>query len=135
MTNDTNDSHGDDDAVGHGHPPKHSRFKKGQSGNPSGRRKLVRNIASDIEEELREFITLRENGQERRVSKQRAFVKSLVAAAIKGDVRAINAVVSLSRATTGPPQTAIDPDELEEDLHILKEYVEREHRRKEVDKS
>lgn len=30
-------SRSDDDAVGHGRPPKASQFKKGQSGNPGGR--------------------------------------------------------------------------------------------------
>lgn len=117
------------DEVGYRRPPRHSQFKPGQSGNPKGRRKHIRNIANDIDEELREPITIRENGRERKISKQRAFVKSLVAAAIKGDVRAINAVVNYSRTLVGVPQENLD--ESVEDLHILKSYVEREVRRRE----
>lgn len=33
-------------AVGKRKPPQHSRFKKGQSGNPSGRRKGTKNLAT-----------------------------------------------------------------------------------------
>ena len=30
------DNHGDNDKVGYKRPPKHTQFKKGQSGNPGG---------------------------------------------------------------------------------------------------
>ncbi|HEV3500148.1 MAG TPA: DUF5681 domain-containing protein [Bradyrhizobium sp.] len=32
---------GDDETVGYGRPPKHTRFKPGQSGNPGGRKPVV----------------------------------------------------------------------------------------------
>src|SRR6202022_3261656 len=38
------DSAGDEYDVGYGKPPKHTRFRAGQSGNPAGRRKGVRNL-------------------------------------------------------------------------------------------
>ena len=31
--------------VGYGRPPQHTQFRPGQSGNPAGRRKGVRNLA------------------------------------------------------------------------------------------
>ena len=86
-----------DDDVGYKRPPKHTRFQPGQSGNVAGRPKNVRNFKADLMEELREMIVIRENGRERKISKQRAFIKALVAAAIKSDVRAINAVVACTR--------------------------------------
>ena len=69
--------------VGYKHPPAHAQFQPGRSGNPHGRRKNVRNFKTDLIEELREQIPIRENGRERKISKQRAFIKALVAAAIK----------------------------------------------------
>ena len=34
--------------VGYGQPPTHSQFRPGQSGNPAGRRKGVRNLKTDV---------------------------------------------------------------------------------------
>ena len=48
----------------------------------------------DLSAELREKLTLIENGTERRVTKQRAFAKTLIAAAIKKDIRAVNALLA-----------------------------------------
>jgi len=91
----------EDDAVGYKRPPRHSQFMPGRSGNPHGRRKNVQNFKTDLLDELREQIPIRENGRERRISKQRAFIKALVAAAIKGDMRATNALVSFCTRSLG----------------------------------
>ena len=42
----------DDDKVGYCKPPKHSRFKPGQSGNPLGRPRKNRSIETMIKREL-----------------------------------------------------------------------------------
>jgi hypothetical protein len=83
------------DAVGYARPPHKSRFKKGKSGNPAGRPKGTRNLASELKRELANLVTVRENGESRRVSKRVAILKSLVAKALAGDVKAIRAVVEL----------------------------------------
>jgi hypothetical protein len=70
-------------AVGYRKPPKATRFKPGQSGNPKGRPKGSPNLASDLSAELGEEITVREGGQARHISKQRALIKSLMAKALK----------------------------------------------------
>ena len=40
--------------VGYGNPPQHTRFKKGQSGNPRGRPKGTLNLATVLARTLRE---------------------------------------------------------------------------------
>ena len=90
-----NDREGNNDPAGYKRPPRRTQFQPGQSGNPRGRRKNVRNFTTDLLDELREQISVRENGRERRISKQRAFIKALVASAIKGDMRATSALVAL----------------------------------------
>ena len=94
--------------VGYGSPPAHTRFKPGQSGNPRGRPKGTKNLKSDLLEELGERITLREGGQEVRVSKQRALIKSQVARALKGDSRAAGKLFDLYLRVVGLEAEAAD---------------------------
>jgi hypothetical protein len=46
--------------VGYGKPPVHTRFKKGQSGNPNGRHKGSKNFSTTLEETLQEKVVIRE---------------------------------------------------------------------------
>ncbi len=85
----------DDYKVGYKKPPPQTRFRKGRSGNPKGRPKATKNLKTDLMEELRERILLREGTTQKRVSKQRALVKSLTAKAIKGDTRAASAILGM----------------------------------------
>jgi hypothetical protein len=82
--------------VGYGRPPVHSRFKKGQSGNPSGRKKRVRPLKSDFGDELSAVVQVVENGRPRRFTKQQLVIKALVTKAAKGDNVAIRGVIDLA---------------------------------------
>jgi hypothetical protein len=120
----------DDDRVGYRHPPKASRFKPGQSGNPRGRPRHARNLKMEFLDELGEIIRVREGDREMKISKQRAFVKALVAAAIKGDMRAANALVSFcTRAFADENAESLKGPAIE-DLEILEEFVGREVRKR-----
>jgi hypothetical protein len=81
--------------VGYGRPPKAKQFKPGKSGNPKGRPKGSLNLVNDLAAELSEQIAVREGGRTRRISKQRALIKSLLAKGIQGEVRAAAAVLAL----------------------------------------
>src|ERR1043165_1449087 len=73
--------------VGYGSPPVHSRFKKGQSGNPSGRAKGSQNLKTIFNKVLDEEISLREGTEVKKVSKAEALVRGMVVGALKGDPR------------------------------------------------
>ena len=79
--------------VGYGRPPKHTRFRKGQSGNPRGRPKGRRNLASDLADELNERIVVREGERRRTVTKQRGILKTLVAQGLRGNTKSAELVL------------------------------------------
>ena len=115
-----------DDDVGFGKPPKHTQFKPGQSGNPKGRPKGTKNLKTDLEEELGEMIVVREGGNPKTVSKQRAMVKSLTAKAVHGDARAMVIAFDLMCRLLHADEAedtarGLSPD----DKAILKAYAER----------
>ncbi len=115
-----------DDDVGFGKPPKHTRFKPGQSGNHTGRPKGTKNLKTDLEEELRELITIREGGNQKIVSKQRAMLKSLTAKAVQGDSRAAAIVIDMMYRLLhedDAEDTSRGPSH--DDKAILKSYGER----------
>jgi hypothetical protein len=75
--------------VGYGKPPEWSRYKKGQSGNPKGRPRKVKNLATMVKEILDEEVTLRRNGEPvARMSRKQATILSLANKAMSGDVKA-----------------------------------------------
>ena len=80
---------------GYGKPPEHSRFKKGQSGNPRGRPKGSKNLSTLVFEELRKKVTLPIEGKVRRVSKGELAAKMWVSQVIKGDHKAREQILKL----------------------------------------
>lgn len=84
-----------DYTVGFGKPPKHSRFKPGQSGNPKGRPKGSRSARTLLDRALSTPITITENGISRTVQHREALFKSLTAKALKGDMRSFALIIKL----------------------------------------
>jgi Family of unknown function (DUF5681) len=71
--------------VGFGKPPKHTQFRKGVSGNPTGRPKKALDFDDELLRESRTSITINENGRRRSISKHAAVIKQLINQAMKGD--------------------------------------------------
>ena len=83
--------------VGYGKPPRHTRFAKGQSGNPRGRPRGAKNFNTLLEEALNEAVTVTENGGRRKVSKRQAIVTQLVNRSATADFRAIKILLDKLR--------------------------------------
>ena len=90
--------------VGYGKPPKATRFRKGQSGNPRGRPKGAQGLRSLLEEALAQEITVSEGGRTTRISKREALILSLITKALKGDMRAAAQLLRLMEVHDEKPQ-------------------------------
>lgn len=86
---------GDGYDVGYGKPPKHTRFKTGESGNPRGRPRGARGLKGLLKEELGKKVTIQEEGKQIKLTKQELVIKQLLNKAGKGDLRAMPKVFEL----------------------------------------
>jgi Family of unknown function (DUF5681) len=112
--------------VGYKKPPKRTQFRKGQSGNPQGRPKGTKNLKTDLIEEMQEQILVREGSRERKISKQRAMLKSMAAQAIKGNTKATSIVLGLLYRLTHADATNEPAGDLNaEDLAIIEGFTKR----------
>lgn len=115
-------------AVGYGKPPKHSRFRKGISGNRKGRPKARRNFATVLAKILEETIVINDNGVRKTVTKLDAALKQLVNKAASGDLIALRQLTALARSAE---EHAIEPPtkQLSDvDLKIMKRVLQRQGR-------
>ncbi len=83
--------------VGYSKPPQHTRFAKGQSGNPRGRPSGAKNFTTLLREALNEPVIVTENGGRRKVSKRQAIVTQLVNRSATADFRAIKILLDIVR--------------------------------------
>jgi uncharacterized protein DUF5681 len=97
--------------VGWGKPPLDTRFGKGQSGNPKGRPRGTKNLKTDLMEELRETIVVREGDRTVRMSKQRAMIKTVMNKSLKGDARAIITLIRMMTRFAEPNGGSTEVDE------------------------
>ena len=59
-------------------PPLHTRFRKGQSGNPRGRPRGSKNFSTLLADALNEPVVVTEDGKRRKISKRELGVRQLV---------------------------------------------------------
>lgn len=81
--------------VGYKKPPTHSRWQPGQSGNPRGRPKKVKDFEKLLDIELSRTLRISEGGQQVSLTKRELIIKTLVNDALKGDLRALKMLLPL----------------------------------------
>jgi Family of unknown function (DUF5681) len=120
--------------VGYGRPPKKFRFKRGQSGNPTGKRKTPSNLPdlkAQLERELNKAVTIRSGKRVKTLTKAAAGIEQLVDQFAKGDRNARRDLLLLSEklgipltnrdALEGALQDALSA----EDEALLADFVKR----------
>lgn len=94
--------------VGYGKPPRNSRFKKGQSGNPSGKKTARRTLDDDLVDVLSKIVTVNENGRPVKMTIQRLMLKVAATKAAKGDAAAFKRLTELVARAPAPLGAAAD---------------------------
>lgn len=99
QTDDTDDLRPPRDyEVGYGKPPKASRFKPGQSGNPKGRAKGAVNTKTFLEQELNRKQRVTVDGKVRYLTNRQITILAQLSKARKGDPKAFRLVMEFDSA-------------------------------------
>jgi hypothetical protein len=82
--------------VGYGKPPKATRFRKGRSGNPKGRRSGDENLLSVFKRMATKRIKIREGDQSRTITMADAIILQNYKAALQKDQIAMSNIIRLA---------------------------------------
>jgi hypothetical protein len=86
----------DDDKVGYCRPPKKHQFRKGQSGNPAGRKKGSKNFETIIRDEMNRPVTVSDRGERRTISRLELIIRVLSDQAAQGKIAAFRELMRLA---------------------------------------
>ena len=116
----------DDYTVGKGRPPKRSQYKKGQSGNPSGRRKLP-DVAEAAARILEQKISVTQDGVMKKMPGLDALLGKAFAKALTGDMRAAEFLIKIVANDNArrPDDGQEDAEHDAADADIIERYYER----------
>ena len=115
----TND---DNEMIGYGRPPTKTHFKKGQSGNPRGRRKGSTNFATDLKHMLQAPVMFQDRGKPKKITTQRAMLMLTREKALKGDWRALDRLLALANDTSVGATSGLADASESSDQAILDNY-------------
>ena len=102
--------------------PKQTRWEKGTSGNPGGKKKGTLNLATTFEEALLRKVTVTMDGEKKVISVMEALVMRLLDGGLKGDTKAINSILDRIERLIGSERKQ-DTETSEEDIEILQRVL------------
>ena len=91
----------ENDSVGYCRPPIAKQFKPGQSGNPRGRKKGVKNVAAIFNEALYRPVKIRTSAGIKTLPRIKAIVEVIMNKALAGDTAAVSRIVELAHKLGG----------------------------------
>jgi hypothetical protein len=95
--------------VGPGRPPLHTRFQKGQSGNPGGRR--TKSLPALLADALNETVVMTIDGRRRELTKREAIVAQMVDKSASAGLRATKMLIDMMKDVEHKAGDAARPPE------------------------
>jgi hypothetical protein len=112
--------------VGYGKPPRSTQFQKGKSGNPKGRPKGSRSLATVLAQMGRQRVKVNVNGRVRHISKLEAVIMQLSNKAANGDVKAIRELLVAHRIFPEPEESRASLESSpEREASVMKNMLDR----------
>lgn len=111
----------EEEEVGYSKPPKAYRFKPGQSGNPTGRPKGVKNELTIIHELLSQKITINARGRVKRITLFEALYRRALDAGLKGDLKSIAFILNRFRGLADGQSPTDEPSE--DDKAVIDTFI------------
>lgn len=104
--------------IGYKRPPVATRFKPGQSGNPTGRPKGCRSMKTAVADILNTEVDVTVGGKKRRMTVREALLYRIFNTAVSGDLKAIPHALNLARLydvddTAGSTDESLEAQKLE----------------------
>ena len=113
--------------VGPGRPPVHTRFRKGQSGNPGGR--STKSLPALLADALNETVVVTIDGRRRKITKREAIVTQMVGKSASADLRATKMLIDMMKDVERRTGDAAPPPELRRlataDKEVVQQFVAR----------
>jgi hypothetical protein len=106
-------SENEDEVIGYKKPPKTSQWKPGQSGNPKGRPKKIKDLFKLLDLELGQTVQVTINGQLQTLTKAQYIVKNIVNSAMKSDRFAQKLVISSMKSNQAIEEFELDESDRE----------------------
>jgi len=104
--------------VGYCRPPVHTRFRKGQSGNPRGRGVKDKSIWEALRKALRGKVVVSENGEQKLVPRIEVAARQLANQAAGGSLAAISLIAKLFPEVTKEVESIIQVVVSEDDMRL-----------------
>jgi hypothetical protein len=90
--------------VGYRKPPRQTQFKKGQSGNPNGRAKGTKNLATLIMSALNKPVVVIQNGRRKSITKLQAMTTQLANKGASGEPKATQLLMGMIQLFEARPE-------------------------------
>jgi hypothetical protein len=110
-----------------GRPPLHTRFQKGQSGNPGGR--ATKSLPALLVDALNETVVLTIDGRRRKITKREAIVTQMVDKSASADLRTTKMLIDMMKDVEHKADAAAPPPEPRRlaaaDNEVVQQFVAR----------